>query len=167
MQQKIQFIATVIHDPAFIVMDEPFTGLDPINVNQLKSVLTDLRAKGRAIVFSTHRTDQIEQLCDSICLMNHGRSVLQGSVREIRSGYGTHFVEIEYDGGGSFLDGNPLIDSYDRHADYVEVRLKAGADAQALLRSALACSRIRRFEIKEATIEQIFIDLMSRRDGDG
>ncbi len=167
MQQKIQFIATVIHDPAFIVMDEPFTGLDPINVNQLKRVLTDLRAEGRAIVFSTHRTDQIEQLCDSLCLMNQGRSVLQGSVREIRSGYGQHFVQIEYEGSGSFLDGNPLVDSYQRHSDYVEVRLKAGADAQALLRTALACSRIRRFEIKEASIEQIFIDLMSRRDGDG
>jgi ABC-2 type transport system ATP-binding protein len=167
MQQKIQFITSVIHDPAFIVLDEPFTGLDPINVHQLRSVLNDLRTKGKAIVFSSHRTDQIEQLCDSVCLMNRGRSVLQGTVREIKSGYRQNFVQIEYEGSGSFLDGNPLIDSYERHADFVEVRLKPGADPQALLRKALDVAQIRRFEIKEASIEQIFIDLMTKRAGDG
>ncbi len=166
LQQKIQFIAAVIHDPEFIVMDEPFTGLDPVNVSQLRNVLTEFRRQGRAMLLSTHRMDQVEQLCDSICLINRGRSVLQGSLREIKSRHAARCVEMEYDGDGNFLDGSPFVDSWKRNAGCVEVQLRPGADAQALLRMATAQTRIRRFEIKEASIEQIFVDLVSKGDPD-
>lgn len=165
MQQKVQFIAAVAHDPELIVMDEPFTALDPVNVNQLRHVLMELRTQGRAIAFSSHRMDQVEQLCDSICLINRGRCVLQGSLREIKSAHGEHLVEIEYDGEGKFLDANPLVERCQRRGGHVEVRLRPGADPQELLRLAAADSRIRRFEIRQASIEQIFIDLIGGRDG--
>ncbi|HKN09469.1 MAG TPA: ATP-binding cassette domain-containing protein [Pseudomonadota bacterium] len=164
MQQKIQFAAAVIHDPEFIVMDEPFTGLDPVNVNELKNVLIEFRAQGRTIVFSTHRMDQVEQLCDSICLIDRGRCVVQGGVREIKSRYRANCVEIDCDGDGNFLESSPLVDSWKRHSGFIEVRLSAGADPQALLRIAAAGSTVRRFEIKEPSVEQIFIDLIGKRD---
>ena len=101
MQQKIQFIAALLHDPDLIVMDEPFAGLDPVNTMQLKDVLVGLRAAGKSILFSTHRMDQVEKLCDSICLINRGKSVLQGSLSEVKNGNGRRFVQIDYEGDGS------------------------------------------------------------------
>ena len=111
MQQKIQFVAALIHDPDLIVMDEPFAGLDPVNSMQLRDVLIALRSEGKTILFSTHRMDQVEKLCDSICLIDRGKSVLQGSLNEIKSGYGRRFIQIDYDGDGRCLATSPLIDS--------------------------------------------------------
>ena len=88
MQQKIQFIAALLHDPDLIVMDEPFAGLDPVNTMQLKDVLVGLRAAGKSVLFSTHRMDQVEKLCDSICLINRGKAVLQGSLSEVKASNG-------------------------------------------------------------------------------
>jgi ABC-2 type transport system ATP-binding protein len=165
MQQKIQFIAALLHSPEFIIMDEPFAGLDPINASALKDVLVELRKEGRSILFSTHRMDQVEKLCDAICLVDHGRAVLEGGLREIKAGYGRRFVEIEYEGGGAFLSNRSLIETVDNYGNYVEVRLRAGADAQELLREALVDSRIMRFEVMEPSLEQIFIDRVGPRDG--
>jgi ABC-2 type transport system ATP-binding protein len=164
LQQKIQFIAAVLHDPEFIAVDEPFTALDPINVSQLREVLSEFRAEGRSVLLSTHRMDQVEQLCDSICLISHGRTLVQGRLREIRSRSSTLCVEIAFDGSATFLDDNPLVASWAQKADCVEVRLREGADAQELLRAAMVATCVRRFEIKEASVEQIFIDLVSRAD---
>jgi ABC-2 type transport system ATP-binding protein len=113
MQQKIQFIAALLHDPELIIMDEPFAGLDPVNSMQLRDVLTSLRGAGKTILFSTHRMDQVEKLCDSICLIDRGKSVLQGSLNEIKSGYGRRFVQIDYDGDGRFARAAPLRDERD------------------------------------------------------
>ena len=92
MQQKIQFIATLLHDPEFIIMDEPFSGLDPVNSKLLEDVLIDLRKQGKTILFSTHRMEQVEKLCDSICLVNKGKAVLEGELREVKSRYGKNHV---------------------------------------------------------------------------
>src|SRR5579859_2802966 len=128
MQQKIQFIAALLHDPDFIIMDEPFFGLDPVNATLLKDVLLDLKKKGKTILFSTHRMDQVEKLCDAICLVDHGRSVLQGDLREIKSRWGRNDVQIEYEGDGSFLQqGDGLVAGFNNYGNYVEVRLASGA----------------------------------------
>jgi len=164
MQQKIQFIAALLHDPDLIVMDEPFAGLDPVNSMQLRDVLTGLRAEGKTILFSTHRMDQVEKLCDSICLIDRGKSVLQGSLNEIKSGYGRRFVQIDYDGDGRCLATNPLIDSLNDYGNHAELRLKPGADSQELLRAAMKGLRVRRFQVMEPSLEQIFIDHIARRD---
>ena len=158
MQQKVQFIAALLHEPELIIMDEPFSGLDPINANLLKDVILELKGQGRTILFSTHRMDQVEKLCDAICLVNHGRAVLGGSLREIKASYGARFVQIAYEGEAKFLSRCPLIESCNNYGNYAEVKLRAGADAQELLRAAMCSVRISRFEVMEPSLEQIFID---------
>jgi ABC-2 type transport system ATP-binding protein len=162
MQQKIQFIATLLHDPEFIVMDEPFSGLDPVNAVLLKNVLLELKAKGKTILFSTHQMDQVEKLCDSICLINHGRSVLQGDLKQIKAQFGKRDVQIEYEGDGNFLQQTQLVGSYNNYGNYVEVRLAPGADAQQLLRAVAERSRVSKFELIEPSLEQIFIETVGK-----
>jgi len=158
MQQKIQFIAALLHDPDLIVMDEPFAGLDPVNTMQLKDVLVGLRAAGKSILFSTHRMDQVEKLCDSICLVNRGKAVLQGSLSEIKNSNGRRFVQIDYEGDGACLAGHPLIDSLNDYGNHAELRLKPGADAQELLQTAMRGLRVIRFQVMDPSLEQIFIE---------
>ncbi len=162
MQQKIQFIATLMHDPDFIVMDEPFSGLDPVNAVLLKNVLLELKAKGKTILFSTHQMDQVEKLCDSICLINRGKSVLQGDLKEIKAHYGKSNVQIEYEGDGNFLKQTQLVGSYNNFGNYVEVRLAPGADPQQLLRLVAERSRVNKFELMEPSLEEIFIETVGK-----
>ncbi|PYP88536.1 MAG: ABC transporter [Candidatus Angelobacter sp. Gp1-AA117] len=166
LQQKIQFIAALLHDPDFIIMDEPFFGLDPVNATMLKNVLLDLKKEGRTILFSTHRMDQVEKLCDSLCLINHGRPVLHGTLKDVKAGYGKRNVQIDYAGDISFLERSPLISKFNNYGNYVEVQLAPGADSQELLRVAAAHSRINRFELMEPSLEEIFIDVVGEHKVD-
>jgi ABC-2 type transport system ATP-binding protein len=156
MQQKIQFIATLLHDPELIIMDEPFSGLDPVNAQLLETTLLELRNQGKAIVFSTHRMDQVEKLCDSICLINQGKAVLQGKMREIKSRYERNRVHIEFEGDDSFLQHPSVLESRIFNG-YAEIKLRDGADSQALLAVAASKARIYRFELVEPSLEEIFI----------
>jgi ABC-2 type transport system ATP-binding protein len=162
MQQKIQFIAALIHDPDFIIMDEPFFGLDPVNATLLKDVMLDLKKQGKTILFSTHRMDQVEKLCDSICLINKGIAVLQGDLKSIKAGYGKRNVQIEYEGNGDFLNKNPLVSACNNYGNYAEVKLAPGADAQLLLREVAERTRVNRFELMEPSLEEIFINTVGK-----
>jgi len=162
MQQKIQFIAALIHDPDFIIMDEPFFGLDPVNATLLKDVMLDLKKQGKTILFSTHRMDQVEKLCDSICLINKGVAVLQGDLKSIKAGYGKSNVQIEYEGNGDFLNKNPLVSACNNYGNYAEVKLAPGADAQLLLREIAERTRVNRFELMEPSLEEIFINTVGK-----
>lgn len=165
MQQKIQFIAALLHDPDFIIMDEPFAGLDPVNADILKNVLLEMKEKGKTILFSTHRMDQVEKLCDSICLINRGEAVLQGDLKEVKKRFGKNSVQIGYDGDGrGFLEHNTLVSSFNDYGNYVEVRLAAGADPQQLLRMVAERSRIDRFELMEPSLEEIFKQVVGKTD---
>lgn len=164
MQQKIQFIAALLHDPDFIIMDEPFFGLDPVNAGLLKDVLLDLKKQGRTILFSSHRMDQVEKLCDAICLINHGKPVLAGNLKDVKAPYGKNNVQIEYEGDGAFLEKNPLVKAYNNYGNYVEVKLAPGADAQELLRQVAARSRVTRFEVMEPSLEEIFIEVVGKNN---
>src|SRR5215469_10294315 len=157
MQQKIQFIATLLHDPELIIMDEPFSGLDPVNATLLQDTLVDLRQQGRTILFSTHRMDQVEKLCDAICLIHRGHLVLSGSMREIKSRYPANRVQIVFSGDPSCLN-HPSIESVKNYNGIAEIKLHDGADAQALLAEAVRKARITRFEVMEPTLEEIFIE---------
>ncbi|HSO75553.1 MAG TPA: ATP-binding cassette domain-containing protein [Blastocatellia bacterium] len=158
MQQKIQFIVTVIHDPEVLILDEPFSGLDPVSVNLLKSVILDLKARGKTIIFSTHQMEQVEQMCDDICLINHGTQVLSGALREVKRRYGKNTVIIDYEGAESFL-GDDLVKRHNRFPNYSEILLNDGADAQEVLRRALAAgARVNRFEMVEPSLNEIFIE---------
>jgi ABC-2 type transport system ATP-binding protein len=164
MQQKIQFIAALLHDPDLVIMDEPFYGLDPVNSGLLKDVLLETKKRGKTILFSTHRMDQVEKLCDSICLINKGKAVLQGSLAKVKAQYGKNNVQIEYQGNGDFLDQPQLVGSYNNYGNYVEVRLAPGADPQTLLRTVAEKSRVSKFEVMEPSLEEIFIEVVGKTD---
>ena len=161
MQQKIQFISTLLHEPDLIIMDEPFTGLDPVNAVLLMDTLVDLRREGKAVLFSTHRMDQVEKLCDNIALIHRGHLVLSGSMRQIKSSYPRNRVVINFEGDDSFLH-HPSIESLKRYNGHTEIKLRPSAtladDAQSLLAEAIHHARISRFEVMEPTLEDIFIE---------
>ncbi|MGA2652764.1 MAG: ATP-binding cassette domain-containing protein [Terracidiphilus sp.] len=157
MQQKIQFIATLMHDPGLIVMDEPFSGLDPVNAALMERTLLELKDQGKAILFSTHRMDQVEKLCDSICLINNGKAVLAGKVREIKATYERNRVIIEFEGNSSFLSSDEIAEAKN-YSGHAEIKLKNQGDAQKLLHAAAAVATIYRFELVEPSLEEIFIE---------
>jgi ABC-2 type transport system ATP-binding protein len=162
MQQKIQFIASLLHDPGLIVMDEPFSGLDPVNATLLERTLLELKDQGKAILFSTHRMDQVEKLCDSICLVNKGRAVLAGKMREIKSRYERNRIIVEFEGDSSFLN-SPEIAEAKNYSGHAEIRLHPHGDAQRLLHQAAAVATIYRFELVEPSLEEIFIQTVGGR----
>jgi ABC-2 type transport system ATP-binding protein len=156
MQQKIQFIASLLHDPGLIVMDEPFSGLDPVNATLLERTLIELKDQGKAIIFSTHRMDQVEKLCDTICLINKGEAVLSGKMREIKSRYERNRVIVEFEGDASFLESAEIAEARN-FSGHAEIRLHPRGDAQKLLQEASAVATIFRFELIEPSLEEIFI----------
>jgi ABC-2 type transport system ATP-binding protein len=162
MQQKVQFIGALLHEPELLILDEPFSGLDPSNAIVLKDVLLDLKKAGKTLLLSTHRMDQAERMCDSICLINHGRALLNGDLREIKSSFGMRNVQIKYDGDSSFLQERRLVQSFNDFGNYVEVRLAQDADPQDLLHLASAGARLSRFELMEPSLEEIFLDAVGK-----
>jgi ABC-2 type transport system ATP-binding protein len=158
MQQKIQFIATLLHEPELIIMDEPFSGLDPVNAVLLMDTLVDLRKQGKTILFSTHRMDQVEKICDAIALIDRGNLVLSGGMREVKSRYPRNRVQVNFEGDASFLQ-HPGIAEAKNYAGQAEIKLRDEAAAQQLLAAAIQNgTRITRFEVMEPTLEEIFIE---------
>jgi ABC-2 type transport system ATP-binding protein len=164
MQQKVQFIAAILHDPEFLILDEPFSGLDPANSVVLKDVLLEQKKAGKTILFSTHRMDTVERLCDSIVLIDEGKAVLSGELREIKSRFGRNHVQMEYEGDGGFLEQKQLVQSFNNYGNYVEVRLAPGADAQELLKMAASRSRLNKFELMEPSLDEIFISTVRKNN---
>ncbi len=159
MQQKVQFIAAVVHRPPVLILDEPFTGLDPVNAGIIKDIMLDLRKQGATIILSTHRMEQVEMMCDSICLINKGQSVLDGELAAIKRSYGKNTVRLEYEGDASFLDQPDLVAAINHFGAVTEVKLRANADAQEILKAAVARGvRINRFELVEPPLNDIFIE---------
>ncbi|MFZ0581988.1 MAG: ATP-binding cassette domain-containing protein [Candidatus Acidiferrales bacterium] len=162
MQQKVQFITSVIHRPPVVILDEPFSGLDPVNAATIQEIMLSMRDQGSTIVLSTHRMEQVERLCDSICLINKGRNVLDGELRAIKRSYGKNTLHVEFTGSDSFLS-HPAIGEVTRLVTGVEAKLKPGADPQEILKAAvLAGTRINRFELLEPSLSEIFIDRTTR-----
>ena len=173
MQQKIQFVAALLHEPELIIMDEPFSGLDPVNATVLQDILVELRQAGRTVLFSTHRMDQVEKLCDNICLIHNGHLVLSGSMREIKSHYPRNRVEMVFEGDTGFLQ-HPSIEDAKLYSGRADIKLHTvdgvPPDAQPLLADAIRRgTRIIRFEVKEPTLEEIFIEKVteSAKNGGG
>jgi ABC-2 type transport system ATP-binding protein len=159
MQQKIQFINAVIHEPDLLILDEPFSGLDPVNVEVLKEVILELKAAGKTIIFSTHQMEVAEKICDDICLVNRSRKVLEGSIREVKSRFSRNAVALRLVGGESVLEDRSLISQVKRDTDGIEVLLAEGATSQTLLKQLLATgATIERFEMIEPSLHDIFIE---------
>jgi ABC-2 type transport system ATP-binding protein len=162
MQQKVQFIAAVVHRPPVLILDEPFTGLDPVNAGIIKDIMLDLRQKGTTIILSTHRMEQVEMMCDSICLINKGQSVLGGELAAIKRSYGKNTVRMEYEGDAGFLDQPQVVATVNHFGAVTEVKLRPNADSQEILKAAVARGvRINRFELVEPPLNDIFIEKVS------
>jgi ABC-2 type transport system ATP-binding protein len=158
MQQKIQFIAAVIHDPELLILDEPFSGLDPISVELIEGLVMELKAAGKTIIFSTHGMEQAERICDDICLINRSHKVLDGSIRDIKRSFGRNAVALRLEGGSEVLNDKSLVSHVRVESDEVEVMLADGVDSQALLQSLVATgARVHKFELVEPSLRDIFI----------
>ena len=166
MQQKVQFVGAVMGKPELLILDEPFAGLDPVNQNLFKDVMLDLNRAGATIVFSTHQMETAERLCREIALINRGRIVLGGALAAVKSRFGKNSVLVEYDGDGGFLRSLPGVARVDDYGGYREVRLRDGADPQALLRALVERVAVRRFEIVEPTLHNIFIEQVGEKPAD-
>lgn len=157
MSQKIQFIATVAHDPDIYIFDEPFSGLDPINSEMLKEIVIELREKGKTVLFSTHRMEQVEQMCDDICLFNNGKAVLQGNLREIKQKFGKNTINLEFQGDHSFLDKLEGVRINNRSTNFAEIRVLNGQEMQDILKLAMDHAEIYKFQRVEPSLNEIFI----------
>jgi ABC-2 type transport system ATP-binding protein len=161
MQQKVQFISAVLHKPRLVILDEPFSGLDPVNAATIKDIMLELRSEGSTIVLSTHLMEQVERMCDSICLIDKGHKILDGDLRAIKQSYGKNTVRIEFAGPDGFLN-HPAVASVNRFGTGAEAKLKPGADAQEVLKAAVESgARIDRFELLEPSLNDIFIEKTS------
>jgi ABC-2 type transport system ATP-binding protein len=165
MQQKVQFIAAILHQPRLLILDEPFSGLDPLNAQVIKDIMLELRGQGTTLILSTHRMEQVEMMCDSICLIHQGRKVLDGELAAIKQSYGKNTLRLQYSGNGDFLDLPGLIESTNHYGAMVEVKLRPGADPQEILKLAVERGvRISRFELTEPPLTDIFIEKVSETD---
>jgi ABC-2 type transport system ATP-binding protein len=160
MHQKLQFAVTVINDPALLVLDEPFSGLDPINYELLKNILMEMRDQGKTILFSTHAMHEAETLCDSILLINKGRKLLDGRLSEIRAGQKSNVALVELDGDAGILNTLPIVAQIRPRQNGMDVELKTGHDPQELLAALTGKVRINRFEVKQPSLHEIFIQLV-------
>lgn len=159
MQQKIQFISAVLHNPDLVILDEPFSGLDPINVDLLKAVVLDLKRAGKTVIFSTHAMDIAEKICDDICLINRAKKVLDGSIREVKKSFGRNSIALRVEGLNGNVPSSPLISNIEHHSDEMEVLLAAGADPQEFLKQLVASGVVvTKFEMIEPSLHDIFIE---------
>ncbi len=162
MQQKIQFIATIIHEPDLIILDEPFSGLDPINSELIKNVMLEQKNRGATIIFSTHMMEQVEKLCDSICLINEGKVVLDGELKQIKKNFRRNSIRLEYEGEAKFLRDNKIVKTYKKVDNYTEIYPGEGVSTRQLLQVALLEVEITRFEVMEPSLHEIFIDTVKK-----
>ena len=166
MQQKVQFVGTLLHQPDLVIMDEPFSGLDPLNAKFLKDILLEYKRSGKTIILSTHLMDQAEKLCEAICLINKGRVALSGSLAEIKQKFSHNVVNLEYDGDGTFVTSLPMVERVNDYGHAMHITLKDGADPNALLKTIVEQGlRVYRFEVAETTLDEIFIDVVGGQHG--
>jgi len=159
-QQKIQFISTILHDPDFIILDEPFSGLDPVNTNLLKDIILEMKQKGKVIIFSTHLMDFAEKMCDHIAMIDHGKIILKGSLKEVKSKFAQRNVSLNYEGDISFLQNNPIIEKIENFGNTTGIRLKESNQTQDLLKMLVEKNIIvKKFDANEISLHEIFLEL--------
>jgi ABC-2 type transport system ATP-binding protein len=158
MQQKAQLLATLLHDPEILILDEPMSGLDPVAANVVRDILLELRRQGKTLVLSSHQMETVERLCDSIALLNRGEKLLDGPVSEVKKRHGRNNIALAFEGDGGFLATLPGVKKVTDFGRYVELQMHEGADPQAILREAAARLRLSRFEVMEPSLRDIFVE---------
>ncbi|TAK53817.1 MAG: ATP-binding cassette domain-containing protein [Bacteroidetes bacterium] len=159
-QQKVQFINSIIHDPQLVILDEPFSGLDPVNQILLKDILMELKDAGKAIIFSTHVMEQAEKLCEKICLINRGNVILDGRLQDVKKRFGNNSVHIEYTGDGAFLSSLPNVKRAMLYENYAELELSDDAPTGELVRALSQRLELRKFELVEPSLHSIFLSMV-------
>jgi len=163
MGQIIQFLVTVVHDPGLVILDEPSSGLDPVNTERLKSMILDLRDRNKALILSTHRMNEIEALCDRVIMINDGKVVLYGNLAEIKSGFVSNSVRVEIDGEPDHLEGVTRIE---KQRGYYELSLDGKATPQKILEQLVSRQmKVKRFEVATPSLNEIFIRVVGGRGG--
>ena len=166
MHQKLQFAVTCINAPDLLILDEPFSGLDPVNLDLLKGVILDMRNNGTTVIFSTHVMHEAEKLCEYIVLINKGKAILDGTLDEIRGDRRPRSVYVELEGASDFIETLEMVESVDRHGRRTEVALTGGADPQQFLQAVAGRSVVLAFEVKLPSLHEIFVNLVGADNAD-
>lgn len=162
-QQKVQFIGTILHDPEFLIFDEPFSGLDPINTNLLKEIILEMKQKGKVVIFSTHLMEFAEKMCDSIAMIDKGKIILNGKLTQIKSQYASRNVSLNYSGNISFLNKNSLIERIENFGNATGIRLRDENTDQQLLKLLIDNNIIvKKFNVDEISLHEIFVSLAGK-----
>jgi ABC-2 type transport system ATP-binding protein len=164
-QQKIQFIATMLHDPEFIILDEPFSGLDPINTNLLREIIMEKKQEGKVIILSTHLMDFAEKMCDHLAMIDHGKVILHGSLKDIKGKYSQRNINIVHEGDLSFLIGNPLIEKISDFGNTTGIRVREDKNIQELLKLLVDKGIvIKKFDANDISLQDIFVELAGKEE---
>lgn len=164
-QQKIQFITTILHEPEFIILDEPFSGLDPINTDLLREIIVELKSQGRIIIFSTHLMDFAERMCDHIAMIDQGKIILNGSLKEIKTKYAQRNVSLSYQGDISFLKNYDFVEKVEDYGNETGIRVTQASYIQQLLKLLLENNiTINKFNANEISLHEIFVELAGGKD---
>jgi ABC-2 type transport system ATP-binding protein len=161
-QQKVQFIASVLHNPDLLILDEPFSGLDPVNQLLFKDVVLDLRNQGKAIIFCTHQLESAEKICDEIVLYNKGQAVVQGTVDAVKQKFGSNAIHLEFDGDAQFLSSLPIVEKAEIFPHYAELVLKANTNLNDLVPQIVSHLTLHKLERVQPSLLSIFIDIVGK-----
>jgi ABC-2 type transport system ATP-binding protein len=166
MHQKLQFAVTAINNPELLILDEPFSGLDPINTDLLKSIILEMRKEGKTVIFSTHVMHQAEKLCEFILLVNKGKVVLDDRLDRIQSRQRSDIVSVELEGETDFIMELPIVTKVIPEGNRLDITLAPEADPQDLLRSLMERTRVQAFEVNVPSLHEIFVDLVGKSDAE-
>jgi ABC-2 type transport system ATP-binding protein len=161
-QQKIQFIISVIHNPQLLILDEPFTGFDPISQTLIKEMILSFVSSGKIIILSTHQMETAERLCSDILLVNKGKEVYVGSLKNLKRNFGVNTVKIEFEGDAGFINSLPAVKNIDRYSNYAEVQLNDDINPSDFLKMIIDKINIKHFSVLEPTLNKIFIDAIKQ-----
>jgi len=156
MGQKVQILGTIMHQPELVILDEPFSGLDPVNVDLMRDLILDMKKRGITVIFSTHIMHQAEQLCDFLMLVNHGKKVLDGTLTDVKSGYEPGIM-LDYDGDSEFVKNLKGTDRVNDSGKQAEIFTDANTNAQDILSQLVGKVKIRRFDLREPSLHEIFV----------
>ena len=159
MQQKLQFISTVVHEPDLLILDEPFSGLDPVNLEMLKTAMLAYRKQGRTVIFSTHMMEHAERLCDSIVMIHEGHKVIDGSMASIKANAPSRAIRLNYTGDGAFIENLPSVKRVREYGNDMEIFLQEGADSQELLQELVGRIGIKTFDVSDPSLYDIFLEV--------
>lgn len=166
-QQKVQFITTILHDPEFIILDEPFSGLDPINTSLLSEIILELKKKEKVIIFSTHLMDFAERMCDHIAMIDEGKIILHGNLENIKESFGQRNVTISHVGDISFIKSHPFIEKFESFGNVTSIRVKDPSQIQELLKLLVEKKIIiKKFDAEDISLHQIFVESAGRKPAD-